>query len=162
MALPSGKPPPTGKDQCKHGGWKSFGGAVAEGSVGMQGGGVFACFATRSAAGETGWRDGRIPDIDEAVDSPQRLSTNSERAALILELVRHVPTVVWGRDELNMWNSNSLTSWLIARSGLDTGHISPPPGGRAPGWHAGLAVAARARGPSMTIRSETACSVSDI
>jgi hypothetical protein len=29
---------------------------------------------------------------------------------------------VWGRDELGageMWNSNSLISWLIARSGLD-------------------------------------------
>jgi hypothetical protein len=42
-----------------------------------------------------------------------------------------------------MWNSNSLISWLIARSGIDTASIHPPTGGRAPGWHAGLALAAR-------------------
>jgi len=54
----------------------------------------------------------------------------------------------WGRDELqtgDMWNSNSLISWLIARSGLDPGTARLPAGGRAPGWHAGLVVAARER-----------------
>ena len=42
-----------------------------------------------------------------------------------------------------MWNSNSLISWLLARSGIETAPIHPPLGGRAPGWHAGLVVAAR-------------------
>ena len=40
----------------------------------------------------------------------------------------YVPTPVWGRDELDageMWNSNSIISWLIARSGLDTESIQP-------------------------------------
>ena len=41
-----------------------------------------------------------------------------------------------------MWNSNSLVSWLIARSGLDVESVHPPAGGRAPGWRAGLVVAA--------------------
>jgi len=53
---------------------------------------------------------------------------------------------VWGRDELktgDMWNSNSVTAWLIARSGMDTDSIHPPAGGRAPGWQAGLVVARR-------------------
>jgi hypothetical protein len=44
-----------------------------------------------------------------------------------------------------MWNSNSLISWLIERSGLNTRKIQPPAGGRAPGWNAGLVVARRPR-----------------
>jgi hypothetical protein len=55
---------------------------------------------------------------------------------------------VWGRDELGtgeMWNSNSLTSWLIARSGLRPESIHLPTRGRAPGWDAGLVVAERQR-----------------
>jgi hypothetical protein len=42
-----------------------------------------------------------------------------------------------------MWNSNSLTAWLLARSGHCTEAITLPARGRAPGWSAGLAVAAR-------------------
>jgi len=93
------------------------------------------------------WRDGVIPDLGEAVDSPQRLTDDRSVAHRILELVPHVPTPVWGRDELGtgeMWNSNSLVSWLIACSGLDVEAVHPPAGGRAPGWHSGL-VAARRR-----------------
>jgi len=65
----------------------------------------------------------------------------------VLELVPEFPTHTWGRDELSageMWNSNSLASWLLARAGLGTSDIGPPPGGRAPGWEAGLIVASRA------------------
>ena len=95
------------------------------------------------------WRNGVIPDVDEAVDSPQRLSDDLADARRLLDLVPHVPMLVWGRDELGageMWNSNSQISWLIARTGLDVGSIKPPGGGRAPGWNAGL-VAAHAEGP---------------
>jgi hypothetical protein len=42
-----------------------------------------------------------------------------------------------------MWNSNSLISWLLARSGHDTGRLAVPLHGRAPGRSAGLVVAAR-------------------
>ncbi len=90
------------------------------------------------------WRDGVIPDVAEAVDSPQCLTDDPEVARRMLDLVPFVPTPVWGRDELRvgeMWNSNSLISWLIVRSGLDVETIRPPDGGRAPGWDAGLAVA---------------------
>jgi hypothetical protein len=92
------------------------------------------------------WRDGVIPDVAEAVQSPQRLSADPECARRLLELVPHVPTPVWGRDELGageMWNSNSVISWLIARSGLEVDSIQPPPGGRAPGWRAGIVMAHR-------------------
>ncbi len=36
-----------------------------------------------------------------------------------------------------------MTSWLIARTGLDAESIQPPDGGRAPGWEAGIVVARR-------------------
>jgi hypothetical protein len=93
------------------------------------------------------WRDGIIADADEAVASPQLLSDDLLRARRLLDLVGSLPSPVWGRDELGtgeMWNSNSVVSWLLARSGLPTDAIGPPAGGRAPGWEAGL-VAARRR-----------------
>lgn len=92
------------------------------------------------------WREGLIPDIDEAVESPRRLSNDLDCARRLLELVPKVPTPVWGRDELRageMWNSNSFISWLIARSGLDVESIPFPRAGRAPGWDAGIIVARR-------------------
>jgi hypothetical protein len=92
------------------------------------------------------WRDGIIADADEAVASPQLLSDDLLRARRLLDLVGSLPSPVWGRDELGtgeMWNSNSVVSWLLARSGLPTDAIGPPAGGRAPGWQAGLATARR-------------------
>ena len=92
------------------------------------------------------WRDGVIPDVGEAVDSPQRLTDDLSLARRVLELVPDVPTPVWGRDELQageMWNSNSLISWLIARSDLPVEAVRLPTDGRAPGWRAGLVVARR-------------------
>jgi len=56
------------------------------------------------------------------------------------------PVPVWGRDELDageMWNSNSLISWLLVRAGIRVDAIRPPQDGRAPGWEAGIAVARR-------------------
>jgi hypothetical protein len=58
-----------------------------------------------------------------------------------------LPTPVWGRDELSvgeMWNSNSVTSWLLERSGLDANAITPPPRGEGPRWRAGARAARRA------------------
>ena len=92
------------------------------------------------------WRDGRIPDVAEAVDSPQQLSGDAGMARRVLEVVRQVPTPVWGRDELDtgeMWNSNAIIAWALARSGIDAASIQPPAGGRAPGWQAGVMVARR-------------------
>jgi hypothetical protein len=106
------------------------------------------------------WRDGVIPDVNEAVESPQRLSTDLADARRLLELVPEVPFPVWGRDELgvgDMWNSNSQISWLIARSGFDVDSIKPPAGGRAPGWHAGLVAAAR----HLTWRPESAAAIAE-
>jgi len=92
------------------------------------------------------WRDGVIPDIAEAVVSPHRLTDDGGRARRVLELVDSVPALVWGRDELgtgDMWNSNSVIAWLLARSDLGADAIQPPAQGRAPGWRAGLVMARR-------------------
>jgi hypothetical protein len=65
----------------------------------------------------------------------------------VLDGVSMVPAVVWGRDELKageMWNSNSVIAWLITHAGICTEALRPPAGGRAPGWAAGVTVAARA------------------
>jgi hypothetical protein len=117
-------------------------GVVAEGSVGTHWAGRLRIFRYEIRR----WRDGRIPDVDEAVDSPRRLTGERGPAQRVLDLVPQVPTPVWGRDDLETgdpWNSNSVIAWLIARSGIDTTSIHPPTAGRAPGWQAGLAVARR-------------------
>ena len=64
----------------------------------------------------------------------------------MLALLRAVPPLTWGRDELGtgeMWNSNSMVAWVLARSGHDMDRIRPPRHGRAPGWDAGLVLADR-------------------
>ncbi len=117
-------------------------GVVAQGAVGSRVAGRLRMFRY----GIRCWRDGRIPDAAEAVDSPRRLTGDPDVARRLLRLVPSVPAPVWGRDELGageMWNSNSVTSWLIARSGLATEAVRPPAGGRAPGWDAGLVAARR-------------------
>jgi nucleotide-binding universal stress UspA family protein len=117
-------------------------GVVLEGPVGSRLAGRFRLFRYEVRR----WRDGVIPDIAEAVSSPVRMTDDPVRASRILDLAPSVPTLVWGRDEGHtgdMWNSNSVISWLLASAGLDPGGIQPASGGRAPGWRAGLEIAAR-------------------
>jgi hypothetical protein len=92
------------------------------------------------------WPDGVLPDADEAIGGPRSLSTDPDRGRRLLDQVAAVPPLVWGRDALgvgDMWNSNSVISWLLTRSGLPTEIPQPPARGRAPGWEAGIAVALR-------------------
>lgn len=116
-------------------------GVVAEGAVGINWFGRFRLFRYEIRR----WREGVIPDASEAT-SVVKVGLGLAGAQRLLDLVPSVPTPVWGRDELDageMWNSNSVTSWLLRRSEVDAAQIEPPPGGRAPGWGAGLVVAAR-------------------
>jgi hypothetical protein len=120
-------------------------GVVAEGAVGSRWAGRLRVFRYEIRV----WRNGHIPDVAEAVDSPVQLSDDEPHARRVLDLVRQVPTPVWGRDELRageMWNSNAVIAWVIARSGVAVESIRLPAGGRAPGWRAGLVVAARNAG----------------
>jgi hypothetical protein len=117
-------------------------GVVAEGPVGMRLLGRFRVFRYEIRR----WRDGTIPDIDAAIGRPVRLSDDLARARKILETLASIPVPVWGRDELDageMWNSNSVVSWVLTRTGLDASACRPPGRGRAPGWLAGVAVAVR-------------------
>jgi hypothetical protein len=117
-------------------------GVVGEGAVVSRLAGRFRIFRYEVRR----WRDGVIPDIGEAVDSPQRLTDDPLLAEHMLDLVPTVPTLVWGRDESQageMWNSNSITSWLLVRTGVNIDLAHLPAGGRAPGWRAGLVVARR-------------------
>ena len=117
-------------------------GVVAEGAVGSRWAGPFRIFRYEIRR----WREGVIPDVGEAVASPQHLTDDPVVAQRMLDLVPAVPPLVWGRDQAHageMWNSNSVTSWLIVRSGLDAEAARIPPGGRAPGWDAGVCLAAR-------------------
>ena len=119
-------------------------GVVAEGPVGSHFAGALRLFRYEIRC----WSNGVIVDVDEAVASPIRLTDEPVIARRLLELVSEAPTPIWGRDELragDMWNSNSVISWLLARAGLPVQDVSLPPDGRAPGWEAGIVVARRAR-----------------
>lgn len=124
-------------------------GVVAEGIVGSRPLGRLRIFRyeVRRCLG------GHIPDLADAVGGPVILTTDPQRAETVLRLVSSVPTPVWGRDELRageMWNSNSVVAWTLARAGLLDSAGSPPLGGRAPGWDAGVTVArAGAQGSTM-------------
>jgi hypothetical protein len=119
-------------------------GVVSEGSVGARWAGRWRIFRYEIRR----WRDGVIPDIDEAVESPRRVTNEPLAAQRLLDLVPSVPLAVWGRDELRvgeMWNSNSVISWLIVSAGLDPRTVPLPVDGRAPGWAAGVEAASRSR-----------------
>ena len=82
------------------------------------------------------------------MSSPVRIADDPSVVQHVLELVPLVPTPVWGRDELGageMWNSNSVISWLLTRASLCAEAGAPPGGGRAPGWDAGVLTAQRGR-----------------
>jgi hypothetical protein len=99
-------------------------GVVAEGAVGLRPAGWLRLFRYEIRC----WRDGVIPDLAEAVSSPQQLSTDPDHARRLLDPVSRVPTPVWARDELGageMWNSNSTISWLITRAALDIDIAAP-------------------------------------
>lgn len=117
-------------------------GTVCQGPVGTRWLGRFRAFQYEVRC----WQDGYISDLDEAVDSPLRVSQDEARALAVLAALKSAPPLTWGRDELgvgDMWNSNSVVSWALAKTGHDIGAIRPPSGGRAPGWTAGIALAAQ-------------------
>jgi hypothetical protein len=138
-------------------------GVLLEGPVGSRVLGRFRVFRYELRC----WPDGRIPDLEFAVDSPRRLTEDPRLADDVLANLRHAPPAVWGRDELHtgeMWNSNSVISWTLVRSGIGVEHAGPPRGGRAPGWDAGLVVARRGRTLPADVRPgsrRTASSVAD-
>jgi hypothetical protein len=114
-------------------------GVVLQGPVGLRRLGRLRAFRYEIRC----WPGGRIPDRAWS-DRRQRLSDDVAHAARVIAQLPSVPALTWGRDELGageMWNSNSLVSWLLSGAGVDLGGVRPPRGGRAPGWAAGLVLA---------------------
>ena len=119
-------------------------GVVAEGAVGARWAGQLRRFRYEIRC----WRDGTIPDLQYAIGGPIRVTDDALAAQRILEVLPSVPTLTWGRDESrvgDMWSCNSIVSWALTRAGLNVEHIPMPYRGRAPGWHAGIAVAQNTR-----------------
>ncbi|CAN5617383.1 hypothetical protein BH10ACT10_BH10ACT10_09620 [soil metagenome] len=70
-------------------------GLVVEGPVGARWLGrsaLFRCEVRR-------WRDGRIPDVAEAVGGPPCVGRDPVRARALLDFVAQVPALTWGRNE---------------------------------------------------------------
>jgi hypothetical protein len=117
-------------------------GVVAEGAVGLHRLRPLRVFRYEIRR----WPEGLIPDLACAVSSPVQVADDPAQVQSVLDLVALVPTPVWGRDELGlgeMWNSNSVISWVLARAGLLASAGPPPGNGRAPGWDAGVRAATR-------------------
>lgn len=132
-------------------------GVVAQGAVGSRHLGRLRIFRYELRR----WLDGEIPDIEFAVGGSVHLADDEPTARRVLDLVARVPMPVWGRDELHageMWNSNSVVSWVLERAGLLHDAGSPPPNGRAPGWDAGMTVARREEVPAPPLAASLACS----
>lgn len=119
-------------------------GVLASGSVGFRPLGHLRLFRYEVRA----WPDGVLPDRAFAVGPPVTVPLTADGAAALLGQLRHVPPLTWGRTVRptgDMWNSNSLVSWLLTTAGIDAARLVPA-AGRAPGWSAGIAVAGRGRG----------------
>ena len=114
-------------------------GVVATGPVGARRLGVLKLFRYEVRC----WRDGVIPDLGYAVGPPVDFQVSQACATALLRRVEEVPRLVWGAKmpDGDMWNSNSLTAWLLQSSGFDAGALQPPHNGTAPGWSAGMAAA---------------------
>lgn len=85
------------------------------------------------------WPGGAVPDLAWAV-ARWRVSADPRVAERLLAAAPGVPARTWGgraRGDRDMWTSNSVVAWLLAAAGLDPATLGPPPGCRAPGWHAG-------------------------
>jgi hypothetical protein len=71
-------------------------GVVIEGPVGARWAGRLRMFRYEMRR----WRDGVIPDISEAVDSPRTLSSDLRDARRLLELMPLMPVLVWVETSL--------------------------------------------------------------
>ncbi|MCC9192477.1 hypothetical protein LOC59_02255 [Arthrobacter sp. zg-Y916] len=120
-------------------------GVVATGPVGLRSLGRLRLFRYEVRC----WPNGVIPDLAFAPEPALVFNLDAAGAEALLARVPQVPLKVWGAKVPggDMWNSNSLVSWLLQTSGFDAAALQPPQGGRAPGWLAGID-AARPQSPT--------------
>ena len=111
-------------------------GVVATGPVGMRALGHVRLFRYEVRR----WRNGVVPDLQFAVDSPVLVTDDAAATRRVFDLLPLVPRLTWGRDELHtgdMWSCNSIVSWTLRNAGIDLKSIAFPHRSRAPGWDAG-------------------------
>jgi hypothetical protein len=116
-------------------------GVVAQGPVGFELLGRLRLFRYEVRC----WAGGDIPDRDFAPVPPTLIPLSPGAARSMLRQVGEVPRYTWGRDVMgvgDMWNSNSLVSWLLVNARIDASTLAPPLDGAAPGWAAGIAATA--------------------
>ncbi len=90
------------------------------------------------------WTGGSIPDVAEAIGGAVHVSGEASVARSMLDLVPFRPVGDVGPRRIghgDMWNSNSVMSWLLASVGIGLDGLHPPANGCAPGWDAGIAAA---------------------
>lgn len=88
------------------------------------------------------WEGGVLSHRGHATHETHSLILDARTAETVLASVSRVPLLTWGRRVWpggDMWNSNSVISWLLTEAGIDAMVLQPPAGGRAPGWVAGAA-----------------------
>ena len=121
-------------------------GVVAEGPVGARWAGRFRLFRYEIRR----WHDGDIPDIRPQSAVPCALPAILLRSTSSTSCRRYRLRCGVATSSLTgeMWNSNSVVSWVLAR-GVDAAMVHPPAGVRAPGWHAGVINAARSSDPNV-------------
>ncbi|MBD7995626.1 hypothetical protein H9639_09990 [Arthrobacter sp. Sa2CUA1] len=114
---------------------------VATGSVGLRRAGALRLFRYEVRCS----RNGVIPDLGYAAAPPVDWGVSQAGAEALIGRVGQVPRLVWGEKmpDGDMWNSNSLISWLLQTAGIDAAALQPPDNGRAPGWYAGIQEARR-------------------
>ena len=91
------------------------------------------------------WRDGSIPDVAEAVESPRRLTDDATMATGCSGSCRGADPRVGARRAGRRGHVElQLGDRLAARPRrAPSAAVAPPAGGRAPGWDAGIAAAHR-------------------
>ncbi|WP_442576499.1 hypothetical protein ACSBPH_05005 [Microbacterium sp. F51-2R] len=96
------------------------------------------------------WQNGIIPDLDWALGPPTQFPLSLPDTRALLARVELTPRLTWGSDPFgigDMWNSNSLVSWLLETSGINAAELTPPADGTAPGWRSGIAAATLRESP---------------
>ena len=124
-------------------------GVISEGPVGSRSWGRYRLFRYEIRC----WRDGTIPDAAAAVDSPDASAPTRPGPAECSSSCRPSPSLPGAATSSHRRDVElQLADRLAARPKRPrhrAARFQPPVGGRAPGWSAGLVVAARAEADSL-------------
>ncbi len=121
-------------------------GVVGEGAVRSRLLGVLRAFRYEIRC----WPDGRIPTSPTLSTAPSASPRTPPSPGACSNSLRPSRGWVWGRGETHageMWNSNSVTAWLLARSAIDVRLAHFRPVAARPDGMPGLALATAAPRP---------------